>query len=89
MVGFIEIERGAYDRALASFEAGRRLTDDVEGLNALAGSAAAEARSGRGPKREPSRAYSSPRSAPTHPCLCIRSSSSHRYTPRLAMSTTP
>jgi tetratricopeptide (TPR) repeat protein len=46
MVGFTAIERGEYDRALASFEAARRLTDDVEALAAIAGSAATDARSG-------------------------------------------
>ena len=45
--GLIETERGNYDHALASFEAGRRLTDDIEALNALAGSAVADVRRGQ------------------------------------------
>jgi serine/threonine protein kinase/Tfp pilus assembly protein PilF len=47
MVGYVATERGDYDRALASFEAAQRLSNDVEALNALAGSALAEARAGR------------------------------------------
>jgi tetratricopeptide (TPR) repeat protein len=76
MVGFTAIERRDYARALASFEAARRLTDDVEALNAGAGSAAADARSGhRSEARaklstiEPQvRAYSS---VPLHPAVFI------------------
>jgi tetratricopeptide (TPR) repeat protein len=47
MAGFIAVERGSYDRGVASFEAARRLSNDVEALNALAGIALAEARAGR------------------------------------------
>ena len=47
MVGFIAVERGSYDRGVAAFEAGRRLSNDVEAVNALAGVALAEARAGR------------------------------------------
>ena len=44
--GYIAIERGEYPKAVASFEAARRLTSDVEAVNALAGRALAEARGG-------------------------------------------
>jgi len=45
--GLVATERGEYDRAIANFEAARRLSNDVESLNALAGAAMAEARAGR------------------------------------------
>lgn len=45
--GLIAVERGDYDRAIAEFEAARRLTSDVESINALAGLALADARAGR------------------------------------------
>ena len=44
--GYIAIERGEFPKAVASFEAARRLTSDVEMVNALAGRALAEARAG-------------------------------------------
>ena len=44
--GYIAIERGEFSKAVASFEAARRLTSDVEMVNALAGRALAEARAG-------------------------------------------
>ncbi|HEY1951344.1 MAG TPA: serine/threonine-protein kinase, partial [Gemmatimonadaceae bacterium] len=44
--GLVESARGNYEHALASFEAGRRLTDDIEALNAVAGSATANAERG-------------------------------------------
>jgi cytochrome c-type biogenesis protein CcmH/NrfG len=47
MAGFIAIERGDYDRAIASFSAARRLTNDVESLNAELGIALAQARAKR------------------------------------------
>jgi tetratricopeptide (TPR) repeat protein len=46
-VGYIAIERGASERGVAAFEAGRRLSDDVEAVNSLAGVALAQARAGR------------------------------------------
>jgi hypothetical protein len=46
-IGLVAIERGDADRGVASFEAARRLTNDVESLNSLAGAALAEARAGR------------------------------------------
>ena len=45
--GYVAIERGDYDRAVAAFEAARRLSGDVEAVNSLAGAALAEARAGR------------------------------------------
>jgi len=45
--GYIAVERGSYDRGVAAFEAARRLSNDAEALNALAGVALAEARAGR------------------------------------------
>jgi tetratricopeptide (TPR) repeat protein/tRNA A-37 threonylcarbamoyl transferase component Bud32 len=53
VAGFIAVERGSYDRGVAAFEAARRLSNDVEAVNALAGVALAEARAGR---REEARA---------------------------------
>ncbi|HST08535.1 MAG TPA: hypothetical protein VLJ83_10200, partial [Gemmatimonadaceae bacterium] len=47
MAGFIAIERGDYDRAIASFSAARRLTNDVESLSAELGIALAQARAKR------------------------------------------
>ncbi|HET8633156.1 MAG TPA: protein kinase [Gemmatimonadales bacterium] len=44
--GDIEIERGNFPKAIAAFEAARRLTSDVEAVNALAGRAKVEARAG-------------------------------------------
>ena len=44
--GFIAIERGDYARAEAAFEAARRLSSNVEVIEALAGSALARARRG-------------------------------------------
>ncbi|HWA58126.1 MAG TPA: protein kinase [Gemmatimonadales bacterium] len=44
--GYIAIERGEYARGVAQFEAARRLTTDVELVNALAGKALAQARGG-------------------------------------------
>jgi Tfp pilus assembly protein PilF/predicted Ser/Thr protein kinase len=50
--GFIAIERGDFARGVSAFEAARRLSTDVEVVNALAGVALAEARAGRrGPAR--------------------------------------
>ena len=49
-LGDIEIERGNFARAIAAFEAARRLTTDVEAVNALAARAVAEARAGRVPE---------------------------------------
>ncbi len=46
-VGFIAIERGERTRSVAAFEAGRRLSSDVEMLDFRAGVLLAEARSGR------------------------------------------
>jgi len=45
--GFIAIERGERTRSVAAFEAGRRLSSDVEMLDFRAGVLLAEARSGR------------------------------------------
>jgi len=45
--GAVAIERGDYTRAIAAFDAQRRLSSDVEVVNALAGRALAEARAGR------------------------------------------
>jgi tetratricopeptide (TPR) repeat protein len=45
--GYVAIEQGRYRRAEAAFEAARRLSTDVEVVNALAGSALAKARDGR------------------------------------------
>ena len=45
--GYVAIELGRYRRAEAAFEAARRLSTDVEVVNALAGSALAKARDGR------------------------------------------
>ena len=42
--GQIAVELGDYDRAIASFAAARRLNDDIEGINAEAGIALAQAR---------------------------------------------
>jgi serine/threonine protein kinase/Tfp pilus assembly protein PilF len=44
--GYIAIERGDFAKAVASFEAARRVSSDVEAVNALAGRALAEARQG-------------------------------------------
>ncbi|HJR66530.1 MAG TPA: tetratricopeptide repeat protein, partial [Gemmatimonadaceae bacterium] len=46
-LGQIEIERGNFARAIAAFEAARRLATDVEVMNTLALRALAEARAGR------------------------------------------
>ena len=46
-VGFVAIERGDYVRGRAAFEAARRLSTNVEVVNAEAGIALAEARAGR------------------------------------------
>ena len=43
-VGQVAVERGDFTRAIAAFEAARRLTTDVEVVNTLAGRAYAEAR---------------------------------------------
>ena len=43
----IAVERGDFSRAAAAFDAARRVSTDVEVVNSLAGSALAEARSGR------------------------------------------
>jgi tetratricopeptide (TPR) repeat protein len=45
--GAVAIERADYTRAIAAFDAQRRLSSDVEVVNALAGRALAEARAGR------------------------------------------
>ncbi len=45
--GLVAVERGDYVRAEAAFEAARRLSSDVEVVNALAGEALSLARSGR------------------------------------------
>jgi tetratricopeptide (TPR) repeat protein/tRNA A-37 threonylcarbamoyl transferase component Bud32 len=45
--GYIAVELGNFDRSVAEFEAARRLSSDVESVNALAGIALAEARAGR------------------------------------------
>jgi tetratricopeptide (TPR) repeat protein len=45
--GYVAIELGRYRRAEAAFEAARRLSTDVEVVNALAGNALAKARDGR------------------------------------------
>ena len=42
--GQVEVERGDYSRARAAFDAARRVTGDVEALNATAGAALVEAR---------------------------------------------
>jgi tetratricopeptide (TPR) repeat protein len=47
VTGYVAIERGDYERAIAAFEAARRLDSGVEATNALAGRALAEARAGR------------------------------------------
>jgi tetratricopeptide (TPR) repeat protein len=47
VVGHVAIEQGEYARAVAAFDAARRLTGDVEAVNARAGAAMAEARAGR------------------------------------------
>ena len=44
--GQVAVERGEYARARAAFDAARRVTGDVEALNATAGAALAEARRG-------------------------------------------
>lgn len=44
--GYVAIERGDFTRAKNAFEAARRLSTDVEVVNALAGAALAEARGG-------------------------------------------
>jgi tetratricopeptide (TPR) repeat protein len=44
---YVGLERKDYGRALAAFEAARRLSNDAEALNALAGSALVLARAGR------------------------------------------
>jgi len=44
--GYIAIERGDFAKAVASFEAARRVSSEVEVVNALAGRALAEAREG-------------------------------------------
>jgi tetratricopeptide (TPR) repeat protein len=46
-MGYVAIERGQYARGVAAFDAARRLTGDVEEVNALAGAALGEARAGR------------------------------------------
>jgi tetratricopeptide (TPR) repeat protein len=46
-VGYVAVERGDYDHGVAAFDAARRLTNDVEALNSLAGAALAVARAGR------------------------------------------
>ncbi|HEX3233507.1 MAG TPA: protein kinase [Gemmatimonadales bacterium] len=45
--GFVAIEHGDFAKGAAAFDAARRLGDDIEIVNALAGSALAEARAGR------------------------------------------
>ncbi len=45
--GYVAIERGDFARGAASFDAARRLSTDVEVVNALAGQALAVARAGR------------------------------------------
>jgi tetratricopeptide (TPR) repeat protein len=47
VTGNVAVELGEYDRAIAAFEAVRRLDSGVEQVNALAGEAMAEARAGR------------------------------------------
>src|SRR5687767_2018380 len=47
VVGHVAIERGELARAEAAFEAARRLSTDVEVVNALAGTALVHARAGR------------------------------------------
>ena len=46
VAGYVAIERGDFARGRAAFEAAGRLSTDIEQLNALAGSALAEARAG-------------------------------------------
>jgi tetratricopeptide (TPR) repeat protein len=45
-MGQVEVERGDYSRARAAFDAARRVTGDIEALNATAGAALVEARRG-------------------------------------------
>ena len=45
-LGQVAVERGDYGRARAAFDAARRVTGDVEAVNATAGAALAEARRG-------------------------------------------
>ena len=45
--GYVAVERGDYERAVSAFDAARRLSTEVEVVNALAGSALAKARAGR------------------------------------------
>jgi tetratricopeptide (TPR) repeat protein len=45
--GLVAVERGDFPRAVAAFGAARRLSTDVEVVNALAGEALAEGRAGR------------------------------------------
>ena len=47
VVGYVAIERGDFAKAAAAFDAARRLSGEVEVVNALAGSALAEGRAGR------------------------------------------
>jgi tetratricopeptide (TPR) repeat protein len=46
-LGQVEVERGNFARALAAFDAGLRLSTDVESAHAIAGRALVEARTGR------------------------------------------
>jgi Tfp pilus assembly protein PilF len=46
-LGSIAVERGDFDRAIASYAAAQRLTNDIEAVNAHAGIALAQARAGR------------------------------------------
>jgi len=48
--GYVAIERGAFGKGAAVFDAARRLGDDIEIVNALAGRALAEAREGQAGK---------------------------------------
>jgi serine/threonine protein kinase/Tfp pilus assembly protein PilF len=45
--GYVAIERGKFVQAVAAFDAERRLSSDVETVNAIQGSALAEARAGQ------------------------------------------
>lgn len=47
MAGLVAIERGAFAKGGDAFDAARRLGDDIEIVNALAGNALAEARAGQ------------------------------------------
>ncbi len=45
--GYVAVERGNFTKAAADFDASRRVSSDVEVVNALAGSALVDARAGR------------------------------------------